>query len=58
MTVSELIALLKTCPPEAIVFGWQDGNRYPIESVDPWDDDSTGSVDLNLAQDKLPENAS
>lgn len=50
MTVRELIDLLKDIPPESIVFGWQDGYRFPIETVDHWDEGS-GSVDLNLAKD-------
>lgn len=57
MTAAELIERLSELPPDAVVFGWQDGERFEIESVDYFDEESK-SADINLSRDRLPENAS
>jgi hypothetical protein len=57
MTAAELIERLSELPPDAVVFGWQDGERFEIESVDYFDEESR-SADINLSRERLPENAS
>lgn len=48
MKVEELVQLLYGCSPEAEVFVWADGVRYPLSkdfAVDQWD---RAFVDINI----------
>ena len=44
-TAQQLIDALKDLPPDAVVYVWNDGDRYVIQNVDNWDDEH---VDLNI----------
>jgi hypothetical protein len=49
MKVYELVKELQNLPPDAEVSIWQNGDRYPINMIDWWDDDF---VDLNGSGDE------
>lgn len=56
MQVHELIAKLRLCYAHAEVFVWTpEGERIPVTSVDPWDDDddtaAPSAVDINCGED-------
>lgn len=58
MTAAELIEMLSQFPSNTLVFAWRDGERYEIDCLDYFMDEDIPFLDINLQDDRLPENAS